>query len=186
MSIFWSKQKYIMWVVFAMVSVSSFVHASADAYTFLRYTSFNPQKVTENARSVNGNQTPFYTLLAFGYGVFGPAIEVRSTIQTAETGVLLTSVPLVFPNPMRISQGGTIGYRLSRNVQVEMRIFDMRGNQVFRGEYSPGEVGGLEGYNRLVINRFTFSDHDLSSGVYFIVLIAEGRVIGKTKMVVTP
>lgn len=180
-------KRYGLWIGLAMcLCLHTSVFSEVEDHTFLRYSVFNPQKTAENARPTGANNTPVYTLLAFGYGPFGPAIEVRSVAQTADTGVLLTSVPLVYPNPFRIGIGGVLGYRLSKNIRVEMRIFDMRGNQVYRGEYAAGQAGGLEGYNRLQINRFTFQGHDLSSGVYFIVLIADGRVIGKTKMVVTP
>lgn len=97
---------------------------------------------------------------------------------------------LCYPNPFRLSdpEGTTVGYRLSKNMDVKIYIYDMLGHRIFEQSYLAGMPGGRGGddYNKL---KFTVDDLEyfyFSAGVYILVLTHEGKVLGKTKMAVIP
>jgi len=103
----------------------------------------------------------------------------------------LTSPLLFYPNPFRKSQHGftELGYYLSDPMDIEIRIYNIQAQEIFRKLYPEGSNGGKEdddGYNRVVFSQSDFPDYDLHSGVYLVVLIHDGVVIGRTKLAVLP
>jgi hypothetical protein len=164
--------------------------ASVEYYTFTGFTVLNPQTASSdtNLNHSGGNQVSQYVLLDFNYGILGDSPRISSILDPTANGTeaLLIGMPLVYPNPVRLSVGSEVGYRLSRNADTDIRIFDMRGNIIFKNHYVAGSVGGVAGYNRLALNFVTLNGFDLSSGVYFFVISAESKVIGKGKFVVVP
>ena len=94
--------------------------------------------------------------------------------------------PLVYPNPFRQIDGTTLGYSLSKNMQINIQIYDMFGHKVFEGSYPPGTDGGIYGYNKLHIKMIDFMNYKLSSGVYFFYIINKGTILGKGKMAIIP
>jgi hypothetical protein len=96
-----------------------------------------------------------------------------------------------FPNPFSLSSGAELGYELPRDMDIELRIYNMMGNQVYRAEYPAGTNGGLgRGVNRNVYNRIPFNQSTfsapLSSGIYFFVLMSDGKVECKGKFAIKP
>lgn len=94
---------------------------------------------------------------------------------------LITEEPIVYPSPLKQSEGGYLGYELGANMPIEVHIYDMLANLVYKGLFAAGGDGGKEGYNKIKIRREMFNGRTLSAGVYFFVLLSEDKVIGTTK-----
>ncbi len=93
---------------------------------------------------------------------------------------------LCYPNPFRQSEAGIIGYRLSKPMDVEIRIYNMLAHMIFKAEFGAGANGGKVGYNRVQLDLETFNNYELSAGAYFYLLLYEGEVLAKGKMAVIP
>ena len=177
--------------VLAMVMTAVSVHAAqaVDRYSFISYTVLSPATGTTNINPGLEPGAHSYILLASRWGILlgdGLGISSIPSPATDESQVTLIGPALFYPNPFKQSVGAQLGYRLSRNADVELRVFDMRANQIIKTRFNAGFSGGIGGYNRLTMNQNTFNGFILSSGVYFFVLSSEGRVIGKGKFVVVP
>jgi hypothetical protein len=70
-------------------------------------------------------------------------------------------------------------------MEIEIRIYDMTGTMVFRRTFFKGAEGGRLGYNVLGIDSQTFGV-SMQAGVYFVLVMSDGKVIGKTKFAVVP
>ena len=96
-----------------------------------------------------------------------------------------------FPNPFALSSGTELGYELSRDMDIELRIYNMMANEIYRTEYPSGTQGGLgRGTSRNIYNRIRFTQATfgapLSAGIYFFVMMNDGNVIHKGKFAVRP
>ncbi|MFC1770614.1 hypothetical protein ACFLZV_01890 [Candidatus Margulisiibacteriota bacterium] len=111
----------------------------------------------------------------------GLNIDLDKDIEAAVLGM-----PLFYPNPFRQTEGGTIGYRLSKDLEIELHIYDMFANRIFKNIFPRGRMGGKKGYNKLKLNLETFDSHYLSAGVYFYLLVNKGKVLEKGKMAIVP
>jgi len=93
---------------------------------------------------------------------------------------------LNYPNPFSISRGDTeIRYRLSKPLDGEIHIYDMLGNLVFKYPFIKNQKGGRS-INKLKLTKADFYNFELSAGVYFLLVIHDGQVLGKTKMAIIP
>ena len=92
--------------------------------------------------------------------------------------------PLNYPNPFRAATGTTIYYELSKNLDVEIAVFDMMANQIHRSTRNAGSEGGLSGRNKVSLEAIGLNSRDLSSGAYFYVIMHGGKVLAKGKMAV--
>ena len=97
-------------------------------------------------------------------------------------------VPLVYPNPFRqsIDSGAILSYFMNKDFSVEIQIYNMMAQCVFKQSFESGALGARKGENRLRINRESLGGYFLSSGVYFYLLIHSDKVLAKGKMVVKP
>jgi hypothetical protein len=93
-----------------------------------------------------------------------------------------------FPNPFRLSDGTLIGYTLSKDMDVQLRLYNMFGQLVYAAEYDEGTNGGTGTpyYNKVEFDRTYLSGNSLAAGVYFYILVNNGDVIGKGKMAIIP
>ena len=125
--------------------------------------------------------------LSHKYKIFGSGAgsPVSSDPFTAQS-VGLVGNPLVYPNPVRLSDGSEIGYELSINSEVTLKIYDMRAAEIYSEVFESGTLGGSAAYNKIPINEETFGFAEVKTGVYFFLLISENEVIGKGKFVVRP
>jgi len=161
---------------------------TVEKYSFVSYTVLNPAIATANINTSPGNTDASFLLLTMKWGIyFGDGgISSVPNPDSDSSQAFIIGPALFYPNPFKQSVGAHLGYRLSRNADVDIRIFDMRANQIFKTRYNAGVAGGIAGYNRLVMNRQTFNGFELSSGVYFFILSSDDRVIAKGKFVVVP
>jgi hypothetical protein len=95
-----------------------------------------------------------------------------------------------YPNPFSLSSGTTLGYELSEDMDIQIRVYNMMGNEIYKDYYASGTQGGLgrgsgNVYNRIPFNASTFG-YPLSSGVYFFVLMSGKDVLHRGKFAVKP
>jgi hypothetical protein len=99
----------------------------------------------------------------------------------------LTGRPLNYPNPFRLaSTGTTLGYVLTDNAPIQIKFYSILGQMVGMQTYNSGDPGGKAGYNAVPISISTFGGNTLSAGIYFYLVISDGKVLGKGKMAVNP
>ena len=100
----------------------------------------------------------------------------------------IVGLPLVYPNPFRQStdDGAEIQFVLSKDMSIEIHIYNMLARRVFYQTFAAGGYGGSQGMNVLQINNESLGGYVLSSGVYFYLFVFEGKVLHKGKMVVKP
>lgn len=113
---------------------------------------------------------------------FDPLVEALPHIQTVEKPI----IPLTFPNPFRFNTGAQIGYTLPRDMAIELKLFSMTGRSLASHTFSPGFEGGKSGYNRIPITTSLFDGTTPSAGVYFYLLLCQGKVIARERMVIIP
>lgn len=113
-------------------------------------------------------------------------IEAQEEDMYADVEPKVIGRALCYPNPFRQKEGGQIGYRLSKNMDIELHIYDMMANLIFKDIFFAGAMGGRAGYNKLTLDTATFNKFELSAGIYFFLLIYQGKIMAKGKMAVIP
>jgi len=112
----------------------------------------------------------------------GPSLDEGSAVPLA-----LTLPALFYPNPFRLDEGAVLGYRLSRgDADISIRMYDMRGNEIFRKDITAGTPGAQLGYNKVAFNRSVLGHGNLPSGIYLYIVMSGGQVLGKGKVAVKP
>lgn len=151
--------------------------------SFISFINYHPGLSTSNLVILRG---------AIGSDIIlidsdGSPINEVTDFEEEALPASLTMPALFYPNPFRLEEGAILGYRLSRgDMDISIRMYDMRGNQIFRKDCKAGEQGGLLGYNKVPFNRSVLGHKNLPSGIYMYVLIYNGKVIGKGKVAVKP
>ncbi len=134
-------------------------------------------------------------VLSLGYKSFdtGPVstseaavIVSQETAADAEIPAEVIGKALFYPNPARQLENAKLGYQLSKNMDIELQMYDMMANRIFKTIFPSGTNGGKSGYNKLTLNLETFSGYFLSAGVYFYLIIHDGNVLAKGKVAVIP
>ncbi|MBU1021149.1 MAG: T9SS type A sorting domain-containing protein [Candidatus Margulisbacteria bacterium] len=112
---------------------------------------------------------------------------VEETEEEAPTTTLASmGRPMNYPNPFKPAQGQstTIRYELPQNYDTTVMIFDMTGRQIWRQTYLYGTPGGSNG-----VNEITWDGHNpfgtfVANGVYYYVIVGDGKVQGRGEMAV--
>lgn len=99
----------------------------------------------------------------------------------------LISQPLFYPTPFHLREGSQLGYKLSGNYAIELRIYNMHGYELYQVSYPAGIPGksSSSSYNTISIGPSELGT-TLPSGIYFFVLLSDGQVIGKGKFALKP
>lgn len=129
-----------------------------------------------------------------GAGNLSYSLPQSITVQETQEALLsetdtgparMLESPLNYPNPFSLRRdGGTeIGFRMSKAVEVEVRVYDTFANEIFRDTMTTNDANK---YSTILLNSTSFGVADLSSGIYYYVVIYEGKVLGKGKMAVIP
>lgn len=91
-----------------------------------------------------------------------------------------------YPNPFSFSKGQTeIGYRLSKEAYLTLKIYTLNGKEVYSQDISPSDYGAAR-YNKIQFSRSLMQGTWLAPGTYLYLLVHEGKVIGKNRMVILP
>ena len=109
-------------------------------------------------------------VMGFGYSWFDePESESEQSVLSSVKGQSL----LNYPNPF--SGTTTIGFGLSKDAHITLRVFDSSGNEVHEKT-----TQSLAGYNTILF------DKDLPSGIYFYLIESGGQILGQSQMGVLP
>ena len=124
-------------------------------------------------------------------------------IRQSNRTVTIIVPPLPFPNPFSLTRvmdttfgqtGSVIGFTSDKVIQgdIKVLIYDMFGNQVMHRNYSSNDVQYRETratngnqFTQLTINKHMLN-YEAPSGVYLYVVQADGKRIGKGKMLIVP
>ena len=111
-----------------------------------------------------------------------PAINVvQQAIEFRLIGPMLN-----YPNPFSFSKGQTeIGFRISTSAYLTLKVFNLRGQEVYSKEITPTDYGAAT-YNKIPFSRMTIGGEWLQPGVYIYFLIHEGKILAKNRMMVLP
>jgi len=121
--------------------------------------------------------------------------NVNDTVpQTApEEAVRIVGKALNYPNPCRLGvEGTTIGYFLNKDAEVEIRIYDPFGNEIYKETFFESRNGGrmsdgtTDTYNRVSVTPAKLRTSNVPSGIYYFVILSEGRLLGKGKIAALP
>ncbi|MSR88194.1 MAG: T9SS type A sorting domain-containing protein [Candidatus Margulisbacteria bacterium] len=140
--------------------------------------------------SVNlNNKTNSLSILSAGFKVLAQEMDQynreASSTATGTGPARVTSPPLVYPNPFRQKNGAKLGYGLAGEInEIEIQIYDMMANLITKKTFK--DQGARQGYNFIDINLQTFDGHYLSAGVYFLLILNDGKVLAKGKVAVIP
>jgi hypothetical protein len=168
------------------------ISAAADSLVVLQsgfnsVVQDNPAKTQTNL-VVQNLVAPIFTAAANAGG--GTADLVVETNKSQQIVVFsepqLTGRILAYPSPMRFLDGqGEITYSLNGNMDVEMKIYNMFGSLIYQNAFPQGSNGGKQNYNN---PPFTIQEvgQALPAGVYFVVLVTQGKLLGKGKLAILP
>jgi len=155
-------------------------------------------KPINGGTNINGDllsATTGLQVLSLGYKTSsaGAISDSEVAVIVAQGDALDASIPaevigkaLFYPNPARQADLAKLGYQLSKNMDIELQMYDMMANRIFKNTFPAGTNGGKSGYNKLTLNLDTFSGYALSAGVYFYLLMHDGKVLAKGKVAVIP
>ncbi|NQY73892.1 MAG: hypothetical protein HRT90_03925 [Candidatus Margulisbacteria bacterium] len=92
--------------------------------------------------------------------------------------------PLAHPSPILFSKGGgVITYNLSLDMEIDFRVYNMAGQQIYQHVFPEASNGGRSGYN---IIPFSMAEvgYPLPTSVYYFFLIYDGEIAARGKMAV--
>lgn len=143
---------------------------SATEYTVSYTASFSDgtHSLTVEARDTAGNKGTF---------------EASGLIVNSASSAQLNGTPLNFPNPFDPTTGTSISYYLTKNSNITLNIYDSSATLIAKKEAISGASGGSAGYNETLWDGKSGNGDYVGNGMYLFFVIADGKVIGKGKMV---
>ena len=196
----WKKQLVVALVIFGLVTVVAFfatpafgaITVESVAYNSLLYLNGDFSSAGSSAASdLKGGANQIAVLgVSFKNTVQSDlAVKVVVDAQLQEEAAVIAEVvgkPLFYPNPARQAESPKLSYVLSKNMDVEIRVYDMLANMILKTQFSAGSQGGKSGVNWLAFSDKAFDYYQLSAGVYFVLIMHEGKVMGKGKVAIIP
>jgi len=104
--------------------------------------------------------------------------NIQNNTLLTDQEVKLLSQPLFYPSPFRVASGTTLGYRINQDALVELRIFDIRGNELFRELHN-----AYLGYNKISYSSAKFN---FPAGAYLFLIFSQGHLLASGKFAVLP
>ncbi|MFC1546232.1 T9SS type A sorting domain-containing protein [bacterium] len=171
-------------VFLLIVQLICFQHLFAEITA--KSTSFNTVRNSSMQNKISAIKTVYRKIKPFISIVTSRPKFSRKRKFAVEPKIIGT--PLNYPNPFKLAQGTHIGYELSKDMDIEIQIYDMLGHRICKKQIKSGEQGGKGAgyYNKVAVTQDTFEGYDLSQGIYFYVIIHDGTVLGKGKMSIIP
>ncbi len=189
-----NKLKYIILALtISTVLLPVTLHASVysiNQNNVRKYTVLDPEKIWRKTNRENHTSSQLLSVVSLGYRtIMSSKTTITSEVET-ETKLVLTGRPLVYPNPFRLTdtaaKDAEIGYELTTNGDVEIRIYDFRAYEVYNKFFVAGTLGASVGYNRVPLSKSEFDYQDMPSGIYVYLIIHNQEIIGKGKFVIKP
>lgn len=182
--------KYFIFLLLIAISFPVFGEVEMVSFSTSLF-SYRP-KTALSTQSLNSNSDNLFDLdldnsfLAATISVVNSDPFSLSTATTTDQVTQIVGQVLNYPNPFRFVNGSHIGYMLSTDADINLKLFNMMGQIVFEKQLSSGiDEGAKVGYNRVPINKDAIGS-DLSSGIYIYLLINKGKILGKGKVAVLP
>ena len=179
------------------IIISLILTSSAFAATGTNYTS-SPEEFLSGGGSSEGSS--YFNYGSIGGSTTGTAsgsaystdigfLSVIATYATSEADIptLATGTVYNFPNPFSPTKNLTtaIAYNLSSDANVTVYIFNSLGQQIWKRDYAAGETpGGSFGYNEISWDGRTNGGSLVSNDIYFCVVTADNRILGRGKIAV--
>lgn len=192
-------KRYSVWLLMLLLlplPLYISVYASSDAAVVssqvtkrfqLSSYAFNATATTRKKQVTTAPVDSWFKLNFAQMGVLKFSFVQGGAEITPETVAKVVGKPLAYPNPFRVSQGTEIGYDLSKNMDVEILVYNMFGNLVRQIYCFSGDTGGrADEYNRVSFDGRDAMGKHLGAGAYFYLIVSDGEVLGKGKMAVTP
>ena len=104
--------------------------------------------------------------------------DISDTVADSLIPAVLLSNVYNYPNPFSSVSGTSIGYKLPKDMALTIKGYSLRGYEVFSISCPAGGLGGSSGYNKV-----PFTER-LTPGIYYYLVIYEGQVLGKSKMLI--
>ena len=118
------------------------------------------------------------------YGGLSSLTIENVPMETQSTG--MPAEPLNYPNPFQLKNGTTIGYKLTKDTDIKIEIYNSFGHRVLIKNIKAGANGAsATGYNRVKISYSDFKQ-DLPAGPYFYTILSGGELLGKGRMAIIP
>jgi hypothetical protein len=107
-------------------------------------------------------------------------LEVVASTPSGSVGAALVGRLLNYPNPFHADGNTLLVFEVNQALMVDLKIYDQFGNRI-----AVESIDAEPGVNRWTFNRSVAGGH-LSAGVYYVLLLNSGTLLGKCKMVVIP
>lgn len=104
--------------------------------------------------------------------------NIQNNTLATDQEVKLLSQPLFYPSPFRVTSGTTLGYRINQDALVELRVFDIRGYELFREVHN-----AYLGYNKI---SYSSAQFNFPAGVYLFLIFSQGNLLSSGKFAVLP
>jgi|GEM_PF-2292859 len=175
-----------------VISIDSFETSSISDQSNDYLTLLAKAGNKSNASPVLGNVATNVLLVKdYGFKSLGSNFDSASISAAALNGssdeeVKVTQAPLCYPNPFRQEKGAEIRYTLSTDADIDIHMYDMLSNLIYKGTFKKGSRGGSRGINPIMLNSTFLDNYSLPAGVYFLLVMHQGKVLAKLKMAVVP
>ena len=107
---------------------------------------------------------------------------IVSITPPEESDTTVIGKALFYPNPFRLETGAQLGFKLSKSTDIEIRIYDLRLQEIYKEEHS---FTSSKQYKKISFNRASF-ETDLSAGVYLFLIVKDEKVLSKGKFAIIP
>ena len=153
------------------------------------YNTLFKRTPNENKAVNLNNKEDHITVLRMGFNSLAQSVEdlttgIPDSVDKAKAEILGPAV--CFPNPFRQEDSTSIGYKLSKNMDITLHLYDMFANLIIEKSFLSGTMGGRSGFNEVAINETTLDGYFLSAGVYFFLISHDSDVLARGKMAVVP
>jgi hypothetical protein len=161
----------------------------ADKASFGSFTKRHASVLRTNDLPEHTLSSTAYSNINYFQGKITPMATDTTLVKPQATGApAIIGDVFNFPNPFKMSEGTTFGYELSQDLDIEIEIYNIRGQRIWKTHIQAGDEGGLGGghYNQVPFGSAQVDGFPLPSTVYFYVIKHQGKSIGKGKMAITP
>jgi hypothetical protein len=182
----------VAWVSFSATPIFGMITVESVAYNSLLYLNGDFSKAASSTASDMKSGSNQIVVLGVNFkntvqsDVVGKVVTDAQLQEEAAVTAEVLGKPLFYPNPARQAESPKLSYVLSKNMDVEIRVYDMMANMILKTQFPAGSQGGKSGANWLTISNSTFDQYQLSAGVYFVLIMHEGKVLGKGKVAIIP
>lgn len=156
-------------------------------------TAFSALANTSSYVSTDGKLTYKLPALSDGEHTFAVTAQdssgnlaIRSVIfNVSAAGASIAGEVLNYPNPFNPGTGATeIGYQLTQDSQIDIYIYSVLGQRIWKRSYAAGVEGGKAGYNKVSWDGWSDFNVMVANDIYLCRIISNGKVIGKCKIAV--